>query len=288
MRNRLLRSCLFAPGINIKAVDKAFGLPADVIILDLEDSVAPTSKAQARKIIASKLLEKPIEMRRKTQSVIVRINDPFTDVGRDDFEVFSNHECQIDGICIPKVEDPEKISTLSSSCMKKIWAMIETPLGVINVNRIAKMDSIDALVFGSNDLTKSLHAKHTPSREPLLYSMSRCIMAARAYDKFVIDGVHLNVSDTNGLEEACKQGKNLGFDGKSLIHPNQVDITNRIFSPSLEEVEYASRIKAAYDIAISEGNAVCVVDGKLVEYLHVLDAIRILNDWKAITGNDKP
>lgn len=163
-----------------------------------------------------------------------------------------------------------------------IWAMIETTQGVINVEAIASSLSVTALVFGANDLTKDLKAKHTPSREPLLYAMSKTINAGRAYNKYVIDGVHLDIQDNDGLRMSCIQGRNLGFDGKSLIHPNQIEITNECYSPSESEVLLAEKIVSAYTEAMSKGKGVCTVDGKMVEYLHVCNAQYILDTAKLI------
>lgn len=167
-----------------------------------------------------------------------------------------------------------------------IWAMVETALGVINAEAIASSPSVTALVFGSNDLTKELKAKHTLTREPLLYAMSKTINAARAYNKYVIDGVHLDIQDNDGLRMSCVQGRNLGFDGKSLIHPSQVEITNECFSPSEAEILLAKRIVTAYDEAMASGKGVCTVDGKMVEYLHVCNAHYILDTTKLIRGRE--
>ena len=172
--------------------------------------------------------------------------------------------------------------SLKDASFIPIWAMIETTQGVINAEAIASSTSVTALVFGSNDLTKELKAKHTPSREPLLYAMSKTINAARSYNKYVIDGVHLDIQDADGLRTSCIQGRNLGFDGKSLIHPNQVEITNECFSPSESEISLAERIVTAYTEAMSQGKGVCTVDGKMVEYLHVCNAQYILDTTKLI------
>jgi len=187
--------------------------------------------------------------------------------------------------CSTSNSNSKPLSKDDSFIFPPLWAMIETAQGVINAEAIASSTSVTALVFGSNDLTKELKAKHTPSREPLLYAMSKTINAARAYNKYVIDGVHLDIQDDDGLIASCIQGRNLGFDGKSLIHPNQVEITNNYFSPSESEILLAERIVAAYTEAISQGKGVCTVDGKMVEYLHVCNAQYILDTTKLIRNN---
>jgi citrate lyase subunit beta/citryl-CoA lyase len=217
----------------------------------------------------------------RNKGIAVRVNCPIsTDWGLEEIETFLDQE--IDAIIIPKVES-EAVIELATEVMsrkskiKPIWAMIETPKGVMNVDKIAMLESLEALVFGSNDLTNELNARHTREREPLLYSMSRVILAGRAYGKYVIDGVHMNLKDNDGFRESCIQGKSLGFDGKSLIHPDQVEDANKYFSPSTEEVEYAKKVlKAIEDAQLDENSlGVCVVDGKLVENLHVRQARRI-------------
>jgi citrate lyase beta subunit len=163
--------------------------------------------------------------------------------------------------------------------------MIETAKGVQNVDALAAMQEVECLVFGSNDLTKDIKATISPiTRHPLLYSMSRTIVAARAENKLVVDGVHMDLAEGSekGLEQVCVQGKELGFDGKSLIHPKQVEITNRVFSPSQNEYQLACRIIASYGEALSAGKGVCLVDGKLIEQLHVDAAHELINRFKAI------
>jgi citrate lyase beta subunit len=161
--------------------------------------------------------------------------------------------------------------------------MIETAKGVINVESIANSDHVKALVFGMNDLTKDLGARFVPNRTPLLYSMSKCIVAARAYDKMIIDGVFMDINDNKGLLEDCIRGRELGFDGKSLIHPDQIETSNSVFSPSIEEINDSKRIIESYNDAISQGKSLAVLDGKLIEYLHVIIAQDIINKSNIIT-----
>ena len=225
---------------------------------------------------------------RKGRQLAVRVNCPkTTSWGKDD--ILSVLKAPLpDALIIPKVDD-ETIVALFKDLQKTagagpvpLWCMIETAKGVLNADRIAAEDGVHALVFGLNDLTKELKARHTPSREPLLYSMSRCILAARAAGKQVIDGVHLDIHDEAGLVRSCIQGRELGFDGKSLIHPNQVDVTNQHFSPSPVELELARKYVTAYDAARAEGKAVAVVDNRMIEELHVIQAQQMLADAERI------
>lgn len=282
---RLLRSVLFVPGDRLSALQKAKMLPTDYIIIDLEDAVPPTSKAVARESVKSFL--ESWQAPRST-GVVVRVNCPLTtEWGAADLS--SIRKLDIDGFLLPKVSDERVINsaldilTTSKSASRdtNIWAMIETARGVINVNDIAQHENVKTLVFGSNDLTKDINALHTPNREPMLYSMSRVVLAARAFGKSAIDGVHLNIKDETGLVMACVQSRSMGFDGKSLIHPNQIATTNRCFSPSEEEVAYAHTVIKAYEEAMKSAKGVCVVDGKLIELLHVEQARNILKTAEA-------
>lgn len=181
-------------------------------------------------------------------------------------------------ILLPKVESCKSIEVVSSLIYEShgshipLWAMIETPRGVLNAPSIAEHNDIKCLVFGSNDLTKDIKAKHTPQREPLLYAMSHCILAARCADKLVIDGVHSNFLDMEGFRNSCFQGRNLGFDGKSLIHPSQINLTNELYSPSIEEIEFAGKVVKAW----KEGTGVIKVEGKMIELLHYHEALDVL------------
>lgn len=187
----------------------------------------------------------------------------------------------ISAILLPKVENKDHIESVSHlvyndiGIYKKLWAMIETPRGVLNAMNISEHQNIDCLVFGSNDLTKDIKAKHTLSREPLLYAMSHCILAARASNKNVLDGVYSNYQDIEGFKTTCIQGKNLGFDGKTLIHPSQIDITNEIFTPSKEDIEFAQKVVIAWNNQ-TNGFGIVTVDGRMIESLHYQEAIEVL------------
>ena len=280
-----LRSVLYVPGDNIRALEKVSSLDLDAVILDLEDGVAPKAKAAARNNIRKFLAAPP-----KGLYLTVRVNAVDSDLICDDFRAFK--DCRLNAFVLPKVEKPaditrtrEKISAFAYGTDVKIWAMIETPLGVLNVNAIAKSErELECLVIGTNDLVKDLHARHTPEREPLLYSLSRCILAARAYGLSVVDGVHLNIRDDEGFRAACRQGAALGFDGKTVIHPAQIEGANEAFTPSGEELEEARKIISGFEEAQRQGKGVTLVEGKLVEALHVENAKRLLALTEKIKG----
>jgi citrate lyase beta subunit len=188
----------------------------------------------------------------------------------------------ISGIVLPKVEsdsDVESVSKIIKSGIGShipLWAMIETPKGLLNAASIAQHPQLDCLVFGSNDFTKEIRGKHTPQREPLLYAMSHCIVAARAAKKFVLDGVHSNFQDTEGFKFTCAQGRSLGFDGKTLIHPSQIELANEMYSPSPEEIEFALKVVLAWRAAVSSGVGIVTVEGKMIELLHYEEALDVL------------
>jgi citrate lyase beta subunit len=224
--------------------------------------------------------------------VVLRVNCPLTtEWGMDDIAKIVNHKYNRDGkeveiasqlsaVVLPKVSNIDALNEIIASSLlpdsMPLWAMIETPQGVLNVESIAAHDRIECLVLGLNDLTMELGAKHTADRLPMLYSASRILLAARANGKAAIDGVHMTLGDDVGLEAACVQGRAMGFDGKSLIHPSQIAITNEHFSPSLQEVNHAKDIIDAYNTAISEGKSLAVLEGKLIEALHVEEANTLL------------
>jgi citrate lyase subunit beta/citryl-CoA lyase len=264
---------------------KALLSAADVVIFDLEDAVSPDSKDEARANVMTLLSELTSSTAKRNGTVCVRVNCLKTSQwGMHDLRALA--KVKVDAVLLPKVEDVSIVQTALdtlddgalwelSSLPTSLWCMIETPRGVQRAQSIADMDGVGALVFGSNDLTKDLKARHTPSREPLLYSMSQCVLAARAAGKQVIDGVHLDITDMNGLVVSCEQGRSLGFDGKSLIHPNQIDPTNKGYSPSPEDVLFARRVVAAYE---SQGKGVIKLDNRLVEQLHVEQAKLLIAD----------
>jgi citrate lyase beta subunit len=201
----------------------------------------------------------------------------FEEWGKEDLSIMMQMK-NINAVLLPKVESDHEVESVSKMIYSgtgshiPLWAMIETPKGVLNASSIAEHPQIKCLVFGSNDLTKEIHAKHTPQREPLLYSMSHCILAARAAKKFVLDGVHTNLQDMQEFKASCSQGRNLGFDGKTLIHPSQIEIANEMYSPSNDDIDFAVKIVKAW----KNGGGIVKVDGKMIEILHYEEAKEVL------------
>ena len=282
------RSALYMPGANTRALEKARTLPADVLILDLEDAVAPAQKAEARANILTALAEGGYGHR----ELVVRVNGFDTPWGRDDIVAFA--KAPISALCLPKVESAAEVSAVvqllkqeQASPDLKLWTMAETPRGILNIDEVAGADPrMAAIVLGTSDLAKDLRTPHTPERLGLLTSLGMCVLAARAHGLDVLDGVHLDLNDQVGLEQACSQGVELGFDGKTLIHPKQIEAANKAFAPSAEVVERAGRIQAAWQEAEAAGKGVVLVDGRLVEALHVEEAIRILAIDAALQQRD--
>ena len=275
--SRPRRSVLYMPGANTRALEKAKSLPADSLILDLEDAVAPDAKAQARENIRAALVTGFGH-----REAVVRINGLNTQWGLDDLKAFA--DTKADAILLPKVESASQIREVASllkqfnpASTMKIWAMIETPLAIFKLPEIASSHPmLEALVLGTSDLVKDLHARHTPSRVETQTALSLSVLAARAHQLCVLDGVHLSLDDEDGLRQSCIQGRDMGFDGKTLIHPSQIAFANQIFGPSLEEIDEARQRITAYEAAISSGAGIAVLNGKLVEELHIQDAKRIL------------
>ena len=275
--SRPRRSVLYMPGANTRALEKAKSLPADSLILDLEDAVAPDAKAQARENIRAALVTGFGH-----REAVVRINGLNTQWGLDDLKAFA--DTKADAILLPKVESASQIREVASlfkqfnpASAMKIWAMIETPLAIFKLPEIASSHPmLEALVLGTSDLVKDLHARHTPNRVESQTALSLSVLAARAHQLCVLDGVHLSLDDEGGLRQSCIQGRDMGFDGKTLIHPSQIAFANQIFGPSPEEIDEARQRITAYEAAISSGAGIAVLNGKLVEELHIQDAKRIL------------
>jgi len=275
--SRPRRSVLYMPGANTRALEKAKSLPADSLILDLEDAVAPDAKAQARENIRAALVTGFGH-----REAVVRINGLNTQWGLDDLKAFA--DTKADAILLPKVESASQIREVASllkqfnpASAMKIWAMIETPLAIFKLPEIASSHPmLEALVLGTSDLVKDLHARHTPNRVESQTALSLSVLAARAHQLCVLDGVHLSLDDEDGLRQSCIQGRDMGFDGKTLIHPSQIAFANQIFGPSPEEIDEARQRITAYEAAISSGAGIAVLNGKLVEELHIQDAKRIL------------
>lgn len=279
MSVRPRRSVLYMPGSNQRALEKAKTLVADTVIFDLEDSVGPDMKVAAREQVMAAVNAGGYGAR----EVIVRANSLDTEWGRADIEAIAASAA--DGLCLPKIEHAEQLLDAiaimrqgGSSRPLALWPMIETPLGVQNVNAIAGADpAITVLVMGTTDLAKELRVPHTADRIGLQYSLGRCVLAARRFAIDILDGVYLDLDDEPGFNLACEQGRALGFDGKTLIHPKQLATANRVFGISERDLARAEKIIAAWKAAELEGKGVVVVDGKLVEGMHVDEARRQLD-----------
>ncbi len=237
------RSVLYMPGANARALEKGRSLPADAIIMDLEDAVTPDAKEVARGQILDALAQGGYGAR----ELIVRVNALDTPWGRDDLIAMAR--CGADAVLVPKVsvasDIEQALGVLDENGAPEslaVWCMMETPLAILNAKEIAGASPrLGALVMGTSDLVKDLHAAHTAMRLPLLASLSTCILAARAYGLAILDGVHLDLADDEGFAEACRQGRELGFDGKTLIHPKTLATANEIFAPSDDEIEWSRR-----------------------------------------------
>jgi citrate lyase subunit beta/citryl-CoA lyase len=278
------RSVLYMPGSNARALEKGRSLPADGLILDLEDAVAPDAKETARAQILAALKEGGYGRR----EIAVRVNGLDSPWGADDVKAMAASGA--DAILLPKVETAAMIHALEKRMDEAgapksmgIQCMMETPLGMLNAKEVAGASPrISCLVMGTSDLVKDLQAAHTPERLPVLTSLGLCILAARAYGVAIVDGVHLDLDDAAGFAAHCLQGRELGFDGKTLIHPKTIAKTNEVFAPSGEEIAWSHKIIAAHAEAAAAGKGVVVVDGKLIENLHVESAKRLVALSKAI------
>jgi citrate lyase subunit beta/citryl-CoA lyase len=272
------------PGSNVRALEKAQTLPADGFIFDLEDSVSSDAKEAARATVCEATRTRDYGRRER----LVRVNAMSTPWGHEDLVQAS--VCGADAILIPKVESADTVRQAAAIMAASgapdtmtLWCMIETPLGVLHAETIANASPrLAGFVMGTSDLTKDLRARHTFDRLPLLASLSIALLAARAYGLAIIDGVHLDLNDDEGFERACVQGRELGFDGKTLIHPKTIEMANGVFAPSAAEIAWARKIAEAHDRARAEGKGVVVVDGKLIESLHVEAARRVVETAEAI------
>ena len=279
------RSVLYMPGSKERALEKARSLPADGLILDLEDAVGIAEKETARGLVAEAVRRRPFGKR----EVIIRINGLDTQWGGADLEMAAF--MGPDAILVPKVENAAavqavaaRLATLGAPERTTIWAMMETPLAMLNAPEIAASSPrLSCLVMGTNDLVKELHAEHTQTRTPVVTALGLCVLAARAYKLSILDGVYNAIKDEERLRASCIQGREMGFDGKTLIHPAQIAVTNEIFGPSEAELDLARRYVEAFRKAEAAGRGVAVVDGRLVENLHVENAERLLAQSKAIT-----
>lgn len=273
------RSLLFLPGSNPRTIEKARILPCDVILFDLEDAVSPENKIAAREKVLKAVTETDFGHREK----VVRINSMNSQWGEPDAAAFA--DASIDAILLPKVESPEQVKKLTSITGKPIWCNIETPMGVLNAAAIASAHKqVEAFIAGTNDLSAELNIRRTPDRAGLLASLSHIVLVARAYGLSVFDGTFTDIPDTRGLLAEARQGRFLGFDGKTIIHPDHIEFVNEIFSPSQTEVEQAQRIVSTYTLAMHEHQAVVAFEGKMIEKLHYDAANRLLSLHEQISG----
>jgi citrate lyase subunit beta/citryl-CoA lyase len=272
------RSVLYMPGANERALEKAKTLAADALIFDLEDAVAPDAKEAARERVCAAAASGEYGSR----EVTIRLNG--IDTEWHDADLRAAAQAGPAAVVVPKVNSPGDVHNIERALElggapdhTKIWAMIETSVAMLHAEEIAgASERLTVLVMGTNDLANELHAEFVPSRAPLLGGLSLALLAARATGKAILDGVYNDVKDLEGFEAECLQGRQFGFDGKTLIHPGQLETCNRVFAPSAEEIEKSQKIIGAFTEAKVEGLGVVTVDGRMIENLHVDNARRIL------------
>jgi (3S)-malyl-CoA thioesterase len=280
---RPYRSALYIPGSNARALDKARSLPADAILFDLEDAVAVEEKTNARRLLAETLAAGGFGPRAQ----LVRLNGADTPWGADDLAAMI--DIAPEALVLPKVESVAQVEAVAEALDRhpacaatEIWAMMETPRGVLNAAAIATAPRMTGFVMGTNDLARELGCRARADRMPLMWALQSCLMAAKAAGILCLDGVHNAFRDLEGLEAECAQGRDLGMDGKSLIHPMQIAAANAAFAPTEAEIELSRRQIAAFELARAEGRGVAVVDGRIVENLHVVTARATLARAEAI------
>ena len=278
------RSVLYMPGSNARALEKAKGLAADALILDLEDAVAATEKAAARDLVADAVREGGYGKR----EIAIRINGLDTDHGMEDLRAAC--EAGPDAILIPKAQSAgmiEEVDTLMADfgapTSTQIWAMMETPLGILHAEKVAMASTrLSVFIMGTNDLAEDLRARRTKDRIALIPHLTHCLLVARSYGMVAIDGVYNAFRDSEGFGERCVQSRNLGFDGKTLIHPSQIDVCNQSFAPDETTIEHAKAQIKAYEEAQANGEGIAVLDGRIVENLHAEAARTLLVRHNAI------
>lgn len=284
------RSVLFMPGSNARALDKARNLPSDGVILDLEDSVAPDAKPMARDQIAAAVAAKGFGRR----EIIIRINNLDSPWWQDDLAMAA--AARPDGILVPKISGPADVKKLEGHlhALKAdpaigLWAMIETPLGVLSAQQIAATARegdrrLTGFVMGPNDIARETRMRMLPGRAAMLPLFSHCILAARAYGIEILDGPYNDISDVAGFAKECAQGRDMGFDGKTLIHPGQIDAANAAYTPPVDEVARARKIMGVFDLPENVSKGVVQLDGQMVERLHVEMAKRTIAIADAIAA----
>lgn len=282
-RARPYRSVLYIPASKARALEKAQTLPVDAIIFDLEDAVAVEEKENARHLLAETLAEKDYGARAK----IVRLNGFDTEWGQADLDVVA--AAKPEAVLLPKVNSAADVEALAAKLDARpetaettIWTMMETPLGMLNAAEIAAAPRMAGFVMGTNDLAKELDSRFRADRLPMQTGLGLCLLAARAYGLVAVDGVYNAFKDEAGLKAECDQGRDMGFDGKTLIHPAQIAVANSAFAPSEAELDLANRQIIAFEEAEASGQGVAVVDGKIVENLHVATARQLLAKAEAI------
>jgi citrate lyase subunit beta / citryl-CoA lyase len=280
------RSVLYMPGANERALEKAKGLDADALILDLEDAVAPDAKAEARERVCAAAVSGEYG----AKEITIRANGLDTDWHAEDIAAIA--KAGPAAVVVPKVNSAAEVHAIEASLDKAgapdhtaIWAMVETPVAMLHIEEIASAsERLTVLVMGTNDLAKELQAEHVPGRQPLLTGLGLALLGARATGKVILDGVFNNIKDEAGFEAECIQGRQLGFDGKTLIHPGQLDICNQVFAPSEDEIERSRVIIEAFEQAKAAGKGVVTVDGRMIENMHVDNARRVIALSEAIAS----
>lgn len=277
------RSVLYMPAANERALDKAKSIPSDALIFDLEDAVSPDAKPDARKNAVAAATSGEYGHR----EITIRCNALGTQWGADDLAAAATSG--VSAVVIPKVNSVRDVDDVSSALDRAgaptslmIWAMIETPTAIFDVREIAAHPRVAALVMGTNDLAKELRASQIRGRAPLMPHLATALLAAREAGKIILDGVFNDVKDLDAFRDECIQGATMGFDGKTLIHPSQVEIANEVWAPSAEDVDYSQRVIDAFEKATAEGRGVITVDGRMIENLHVDNARRVLAVQQAI------
>ena len=291
MSLRPRRSCLYMPGSNARALEKSRTLAADALILDLEDAVAPDAKAMARNQVAAAVKAGGFGRR----EVAIRVNALSTPWGAED--MIAAAEAAPDAILVPKVSTPGDVMMAAKAMREagapettRLWAMMETPLAMLNADSIARTAAdpasrLSVFIMGTNDLAKETRARLTPGRPSMLAWLSTCVAAARAHRIEIIDGVYNDFSNEAGLRAECEQGRDFGMDGKTLIHPNQIGPCNEIFAPSSEEVDFARKIIDVFGQPANSGKGAIQIDGKMVELLHAEIAKRTVAIADAIAAH---
>jgi len=282
------RSALYMPASNAKAIDKARTLPCDVVILDLEDAVAPEAKEAARAQAVEALKAGGFGRR----EVVIRVNGLETPWGAEDLAAAAS--AAPDAVLVPKVNNAADVAAYDAALKSapvevKLWAMIETCASLFALNDIAaaaRDTRLSCWVMGTNDLAKEMRCRQTPGREPFLGALGLSVAAARAHGLVILDGVYNDIENLEGLEAICEQGVDFGFDGKTLIHPKQVEVCNRVFSPAASEVDWARSVIAAFALPENQGKGAIRVEGRMAELLHLAQAERLVAVAGAIAQAD--